>query len=173
MLELEYKPQWSDCQCPVVQALKYRCNKKPKAIINLFSKEVLIMEIVENLVKTTLGEVEKVLTTRTVVGEPITVEGATLIPLVSVGFGFGAGGGEGKGEAKQKGEGAGGGTGGGAWVKPIAVVIIDKEGVRIESIRGGLATAIEGIGETIPRVMEKCMETCMEKWGERKKEGQK
>ncbi len=129
------------------------------------------MEIVENLVKTTLGEIEKVLTTRTVVGEPITVEGATLIPLISVGFGFGAGGGEGKGEAKQKGEGAGGGTGGGAWVKPIAVIIVDKEGVRIEPIRGGLAIAIERIGETIPRVMEKCMETCMGKWGERKKEG--
>lgn len=131
------------------------------------------MNVVENLVKTTLGEIEKVLTTRTVVGEPITVEGATLIPLVSVGFGFGAGGGEAKGEAKQKGEGAGGGTGGGAWVRPIAVIIVDKEGVRIEPIRGGLATAIERIGETIPRAMEKCMETFMEKWGERKKEGKK
>ncbi|MFC1980487.1 GerW family sporulation protein [Chloroflexota bacterium] len=129
------------------------------------------MEVVENLVKTTLGEIEKVLTTRTVVGEPIIVEGATLIPLVSIGFGFGAGGGEGKGEAKQKGEGTGGGTGGGAWVKPIAVVIVDKEGVRIEPIRGGLATAIERLGETIPQMMEKCMETCAAKWGERKKEG--
>ena len=111
------------------------------------------MEIVENLVKTTLGEIEKVLSTRTVVGEPITVEGATLIPLISVGFGFGAGGGEGRGEAKQKGEGAGGGTGGGAWVRPKAVIIIDKEGVRIEPIRGGMATAIEKIGETIPQML--------------------
>jgi len=129
------------------------------------------MEAVENLVKATLGEIEKVLGTRTVVGEPITVEGATLIPLISVGFGFGAGGGEGRGEAKQKGEGMGGGTGGGAWVKPIAIVIIDKEGVRIEPIRGGLATAIERIGETIPKTIEKCIDTCMERWGERKKEG--
>ncbi|MFC2032120.1 GerW family sporulation protein [Chloroflexota bacterium] len=127
------------------------------------------MEIVENLVKTTLGEIEKVLTTRTVVGEPMTLEGATLIPLVSVGFGFGAGGGEGKGEAKQKSEGAAGGTGGGAWVKPIAVVIIDKEGVRIEPIRGGLATAIEKIGVTIPHMVEKSMDTFMAKWEERKK----
>ena len=125
------------------------------------------MEIVESLVKATLGEIEKVLSTRTVVGEPITAEGATLIPLISVGFGFGAGGGQGKGEAKQRGEGIGGGTGGGAWVKPIAVVIVDKTGVRIEPIRGGLATAIEKIGETIPQMMEKCMS----KWGERKKEG--
>ena len=68
------------------------------------------METVENLVKTTLGEIEKVLSTKTVVGEALTIEGATLIPLISAGFGFGAGGGSGKGEAKQKGEGTGGGT---------------------------------------------------------------
>ena len=129
------------------------------------------MDVVENLVKATLGEIEKVLSTRTVVGEPISVDGATLIPLICVGFGFGAGGGEGKGEAKQKGEGAGGGTGGGAWVKPIAIIIVDKDGVRIEPIRGGIATAIEKIGETIPQMIEKCIGTCMEKWGERKKEG--
>lgn len=125
------------------------------------------MEVVENLVKTTLGEIEKVLSTKTVVGEPITIEGTTLIPLISVGFGFGAVGGSGKSEFKQKGEGTGGGTGGGAGAKPVAMVIIDKDGVRIEPIMGGIATAIEKIGETIPHMMEKCME----KWGERKKEG--
>jgi len=129
------------------------------------------MDVVENLVKTTLGEIEKVLSTRTVVGEPITVEGATLVPLISVGFGFGAVGGSGKGEAKQKGEGEGGGTAGGAWVKPIAVLIIDKDGVRIETVKGGLSSTIEKLGETIPRMMEKCMETCISKWEERKKEG--
>ena len=123
------------------------------------------MEVVENLVKITLEEIEKVLSTKTVVGEPITIEGGTMIPLISVGFGFGAGGGSGKGEAKQKGEGAGGATGGGAWVKPIAVIIIDKEGVRIESIKGRTATVIETIGGTLPQMMEKCIE----KWGERKK----
>ena len=125
------------------------------------------MEVVENLVKTTLGELEKVLSTRTVVGEPIVVEGATLIPIISVGFGFGAGGGEGKGESKQKGEGAGGGTGGGAWVRPKAVIIIDKEGVRIEPIMGSISYAIEKVGQSIPRMIEKCIN----KWEERKKEG--
>ncbi len=129
------------------------------------------MEEVANLVKTALEEIEKVLSTKTVVGEPITIEDKTLIPLVCIGFGFGAGGGSGKGEAKQKGEGTGGGAGGGAFIKPVAVVIIDKEGVRIESIKGGIATAIEKISGTIPQMMEKCMETCMGKWGERIKEG--
>ncbi len=125
------------------------------------------MEIVENLVKTTLGEIEKVLSTSTVVGAPITIEGATLIPLISVGFGFGAGGGQGKGEAKQKGEGAGGGAGGGAWVRPRAVIIIDKEGVRIEPIMGSMSFAIEKLGEAIPRMVERFMQ----KREERKKEG--
>ncbi len=129
------------------------------------------MTVVEDLVKTTLGEIEKVLSTRTVVGEPITIEGTTLIPLISVGFGFGAGGGEGKAEAKQKGEGVGGGTVGGAGVRPIAIIIIDKGGVRIEPIKGGMATAIEKIGETVPQMIEKCREMWVGTWGERKKEG--
>ena len=125
------------------------------------------MEDVEKLVKTTLGEIEKVLDTKTVVGEPITVEGTTLIPLISVGFGFGAGGGSGKAEAKQSGEGAGGGTGGGAWVKPVAMVVIDKEGVRIEPIRGGMSATLEKLGDVITQTIEKGME----KWTERKKGG--
>jgi uncharacterized spore protein YtfJ len=121
------------------------------------------MDNIENLIKATLGEIEKVLSTKTVVGEPLTIEGTTLIPLISAGFGFGAGGGSGKGETKQKGEGAGGGAGGGAWVKPVAVIIISKEGVKIEPIMGSLAGAIEKLGETIPQMIEK--------WWERRKEG--
>ena len=121
------------------------------------------MEQVENLVKTTLGEIEKVLSTKTVVGEPLIMEGSTLIPLISAGFGFGAGGGSGKGEAKTKGEGTGGGTGGGAYVKPVAVVIVSKEGVKVEPIMGSLAGAMEKLGETIPNLIEK--------WWERRKEG--
>ena len=72
------------------------------------------MEVAQNLVKTTLEEIEKVLSTKTVVGEPMTVEGVTLIPLISVGFGFGAGGGSGRGPSKKSeeiGEGTGGGSG--------------------------------------------------------------
>ena len=125
------------------------------------------MEIVGNLVKTTLEEIEKVLSTRTVVGEPITIEGATIVPLISVGFGFGAGGGEGRGEAKQKGEGTGGGAGGGGWVRPKAVIVIDKAGVRVEPVMGSLSYAVEKVGEAIPRMVEKFME----QREERKKEG--
>ena len=81
------------------------------------------------------------------VGEPITVEGNTLIPLISVGFGFGVGGGEGA--DPKKGSGAGGGTGGGGGVKPVALVIINRDGVRVEPIKGGTASALEKIAETV------------------------
>jgi uncharacterized spore protein YtfJ len=128
--------------------------------------EVNYMEIVESLVKTTLGEIEKVLNSKTVVGEPLAINGKTIIPLVSVGFGFGAGGGSGRGESKQKGEGTGGGTGGGAWVRPVAVIIIDQQEVRIEPIMGSLSGAIEKIGETIPNLLGKALD----KWSERKKQ---
>jgi uncharacterized spore protein YtfJ len=125
------------------------------------------MEIVENLTKTTLQEIEKILTTRTIVGEPMTLDGRTLVPLISIGFGFGAGGGLGKGEGQRKGEGEGGGTGGGAWIRPIAVVISDKDGVRVEPVIGGLSAALEKVGESIPKLVEKIVE----KLTERKKEG--
>jgi len=120
------------------------------------------MEIVESLVKTTLGEIEKVLSTKVVVGEPLIIQDTTLIPLMSVGFGFGAGGGQGKGETKQKGEGSGGGTGGGAWVRPVAVVIINKEGVKVEPVIGRIGGALEKLGEIVPNLIEK--------WWEHRKE---
>ena len=123
------------------------------------------MADVEELVKTTLGEIEKVLSTKTIVGEPMTIEGNTLIPLISVGFGFGAGAGTGKGE-KEKGEGSGGGTGGGAGVKPVAVVIVNKDGVKVEPIMGSMATAIERVGEAVPHTIERILEN----WWERRKE---
>jgi uncharacterized spore protein YtfJ len=107
------------------------------------------VEDIENMVKTTIGEIEKILNTRTVVGEPITVDGKTMIPLISVGFAFGAGAGSGKMSTKQSQEGAGGGAGGGAGIRPIAVIISDEQGIRIESIRGGLTSALEKVGEGV------------------------
>ncbi len=38
-----------------------------------------------------IGEIERKLNTRTVDGDPITVEHTTLIPLISAGFGLGVG----------------------------------------------------------------------------------
>lgn len=105
------------------------------------------MKDMENLFAKAVEEIERMLNTKTVVGEPIVVEGNTLIPLVSVGFGFGVGGGEGT--DPKKGAGSGGGTGGGGGVKPVAMIVANKDGVRIESIKGGTASVLEKVAEAV------------------------
>lgn len=105
------------------------------------------MTDVETLFGKAVNEIERMLNTKTVVGEPIVVEGNTLIPLVSVGFGFGVGAGEGKDPAK--GAGTGGGTGGGGGVKPVAMIVVNKDGVRIEPIKGGTASVLEKAVEAV------------------------
>jgi len=105
------------------------------------------MEDIDKLFDKAVGEIERMLNTKTVVGEPITVQGNTLIPLVNVGFGFGVGGGQGT--DPQKCSGHGGGTGGGGGVKPVALIIINEDGVRVEPIKSGTATVLEKVAETI------------------------
>lgn len=104
------------------------------------------MEEIEKLFKTGIDEIERLLNTKTVVGEPMVIEGKTLIPLVSLGFGFGAGGGTGtapqRKEDKQV-EGLGGGTGGGGGIKPVAIIIVDESGVRLETVKGGTSSVLE------------------------------
>jgi uncharacterized spore protein YtfJ len=107
------------------------------------------MEDVEKLLKTSMGEIERLLSTKTVVGEPITAEGNTIIPLISIGFGFGAGGGTGKNE-----KGSGTGTGGGGGIKPVAVIVVNKDGVTVAAIKGGTASALEKVGEIIVKAIE-------------------
>jgi len=108
------------------------------------------MEDIEKLFDKAVTEIERMLNTKTVVGEPITVEGNTLIPLVNVGFGFGVGGGQGT--EPQKGSGHGGGTGGGGGVKPVALIIINADGVRVEPIKSGTASVLEKVADTIGKV---------------------
>ena len=109
------------------------------------------MQGVEQLFARTVDEIEKMLNTKTVVGEPMTVDGTTIIPLVSVGFGFGAGGGTGK--DPKKGAGEGGGTGGGGGVKPVAVIVVGPDGVRVESIKGATASVLDKAIDTIGTVV--------------------
>ena len=113
------------------------------------------MDHVESLLKATLAEVERLLSTRTVVGEPINIEGQTIIPLIAVGFGFGAGGGSGKNQKTASLEGLGAGSGAGGGVKPVAVIIVNKYGVRLEGVRRGAATMVEKVGEAVGKIMDK------------------
>lgn len=117
------------------------------------------MEDVETLLKMSLVELEKVLSSKSVVGEPIKIGDATLIPLHSIGFAFGGAGGSGKGDvggtSAGKGEGAGAGVGGGGGIKPVAMIVIDQSGVRLESVKGAAGSLLESIGTAIGKAVER------------------
>jgi len=103
------------------------------------------MANIESLFGKTIEEIERMLNTKTVVGEPLNIEGNTLIPLISVGFGFGAG------EGTESGKGGGGGTGGGGGVKPVALIVVNKDGVTVEAIKTSMGSAMERIAETVSK----------------------
>ena len=105
------------------------------------------MDNIENLFDKSVSEIERMLNSKTVVGDSITVEGNTLIPLVNVGFGFGVG--AGHGTEPKKGSGGGGATGGGGGVKPVALIVINQDGVRVEPIKTSTASVLEKVAETI------------------------
>lgn len=115
------------------------------------------MEDVERLLATAVKELERILSSKTVVGDPITVGEATMIPLSSVGFGFGAGGGTGAAPG-QPGQGTGGGTGGGGGIKPVAVLIIDKQGVRLEPVKARSGHLIEKMADIVSMGMQRAKE---------------
>ena len=120
------------------------------------------MEDVNKLLKTAVDDIERLLNSKTVVGDPISVEGATIIPLVSIGFGFGAGGGS-RTPTGEK-ENVAGGTGAGGGVKPVAVIVVEKDGsVKLQSLSGGtfsiLEKVVDTVGKTVSKRMEKSSET--------------
>ncbi len=106
---------------------------------------------VEELVKTTLGEIERILTTKTVVGDPMTIDGNTIIPLVSIGFAFGGCGGWGG----RKDDGSGSGAGGGGGVRPVGVIVVSGDGVKVEPIRGRMAGVVEAVTEGVGQFAER------------------
>ncbi len=108
------------------------------------------MEDVERLSRSFVEEMERLLNTKSVVGDPITVNGNTIIPLMSIGFGFGAGGGMGRPQRSNgPAEGLGGGTGGMGGIRPVALIIVNQEGVRVEPVSPRGPSTIERVAETM------------------------
>jgi len=108
----------------------------------------------KDILDTILERLRVLATTETVVGDPVTVDGITILPVIKLSVGFAAGGGEGKGEKDKAQSGAGsiGGGGGGASVTPVGFIAWDGEKVRFISVGKG---KIESLVETVPEVLKK------------------
>jgi uncharacterized spore protein YtfJ len=98
-----------------------------------------------------LTHLEHLLSSKTVLGEPLKVDGYTLVPVLSVGLGFGSGSSNGKDQRF----GTGGGLGAGGGVKPVALVIIDKDGLRVERLVGAAASTLESIAGLVGKMRER------------------
>lgn len=105
---------------------------------------------VVDILKGVVGELREIAKSETVIGEPVTIAGKTVIPVVKVSVGFGAGGGQG--ESEKAGAGFGGGGGGGARIEPVAFIIVDESGASLLPVSKG---KWEGIIESIPGLARK------------------
>lgn len=102
------------------------------------------MEEIKELMKLIGEKLEQVAKSDAVVGQPIVLGGATLVPISRIGIGLGAGGGVGEGDAQTgkrgpeggRGKGVGGGSGGGAKVRPVAVLAFTEAGVEVLPVPG-------------------------------------
>jgi len=119
----------------------------------------------KDLIKSILDELKTVARTETIIGDPITIEEKTIIPVCKITLGFGAGGGTGG--AKDKGEGLGSGGGGGVCVYPAAFIVIKGDQVSLLGVKPG---RWEPVLEAIPGIIEKFKEKKKEKKEEEKSE---
>ncbi|HIA85415.1 MAG TPA: sporulation protein [Candidatus Marinimicrobia bacterium] len=112
------------------------------------------MNIAE-LIKNTLKEAQELMTSKTVVGEPIRTDTHTVIPVSKVMFGFGGGGNE-KGKV-----GNGQGVGGGWSIEPVAFVVVGDDGAKLmtigdkESLTGKLMDLAPSVIESVKEFVGK------------------
>ena len=108
------------------------------------------MAELEDLVKTTLGELREVAKAQSVVGDPVEMGDTKVIPLVKLGFGFGGGGTSGK-------DGSRSGSGGGGGVQPVAVLVVRDGEVRLERMSGqsGVSSAAHTVVDLLKSVLDR------------------
>lgn len=96
------------------------------------------------------GKMEKFVSTKTVVGEPVHIDNVILVPLVDVSFGMGAGASQ-KQEEKNGGENAMGGLG--AHITPSAVLVIVDGNVQLVNVKN--TDSVNKLIDMVPGILSK------------------
>jgi len=100
------------------------------------------------ILETLMKNLQELVSTKSVVGEPIQAGNATILPIMKVSLGFGAGGGT----ASEKTEAHGGGGGGGVSITPIGFLVVeDGKAMMITASH----SKWDWIAESIPDLWEK------------------
>jgi len=112
---------------------------------------------VEDIMKEITDENESIINSKTLLGEPFTWAGKTVMPVIKMSAGYGSAGGERNKEASQ---GFAGGGYAGVNMEPIAFVVIAEDDVRLLSITGkhrysSVIDMIPEVASKIPEAMER------------------
>lgn len=125
-------------------------------------KETPVNKIMEN----TLEKMREMVDVSTIIGDPITTDGTTLIPVSKVSYGFTSGGTDLP--SKQNAELFGGGGGGGISITPVAFIVIQNDKVRMMQINNYSSSADRAIA-MIPELVDQISQLVKSKDAESEK----
>lgn len=108
---------------------------------------------IEGILGVSMEKIREMVDVNTIVGDAITSpDGTTIIPVSKVSFGFASGGSDLPTQAAEK---FAGGAGAGVTVKPVAFIVISRDGdVKLMEL-GGKTSPMEGIVDALPGLIEK------------------
>lgn len=108
---------------------------------------------IEGVMGVSMEKIHEMTDVNTIIGDPITSpDGTVVIPVSKVSFGFVSGGSD---LPMQTAEKFAGGSGAGVTVKPVAFIVIKKDGdVKLMEL-GAKGSPVDGIIEAVPGLIEK------------------
>ena len=109
---------------------------------------------IQGLMGVTIEKIRDMVNAETIIGDPIHVDGTTIIPVSRVTFGFASGGSDvGPSSNKQM---FGGGSGAGVTVSPVCFLVIGKDGsANILGINAKAYDKVDRLVEMIPGAINK------------------
>ena len=110
-----------------------------------------------NMLENTIAKIREMVDVNSVIGDPITADGITIIPVSKVSVGFGGGGSDfvSKNVNNLDNHPFGGGAGGGVKVTPVAFLIIKDGSVRMLPVATPANTTADRLVEMIPDTLDK------------------
>lgn len=110
-----------------------------------------------DLMSTTIEKLQEMVSSNTIVGEPICTEDVTLIPISKISVGFGTGGSDfsTKNQRPERANSFGGGGGGGVNVTPVGFLVVKGESVKFLPVGVPASNSIDRVVEMVPDLIDK------------------
>lgn len=109
-----------------------------------------------NMLESTIAKIREMVDVNSVIGEPITAGGVTIIPISKVSVGLGGGGSDFVSKNLNKSENPfGGGVGAGVKVTPVAFLVIKEGSVRMLPVATPANTTADRLVEQVPDLLDK------------------